>query len=290
VATGAAQRFRDTLASATRSVLLLSALGAAALIGLAGPMAWILAHLAAKAPQAGTLTAAIAGFAPGLLGYGLFALHSRALYARRDNRYAAVATLSGWGGVALVAVLVSLVFPARDRVPALALSNSAGMLLMGVVLVAVIRRRVGAGALAGVSRAAGTALLAGTLSAVAGIAVRWPLTGAGWGGVSRAPGGGSTGYPGVVASGILSGVAVALVFVGVAVLVDRHDVRPMLARVARRAGAGRPGRLAVAPAGHRAGRAEPEPRGEAGADEPRADLARGAGGAGASPEGTGGGR
>ncbi len=287
VDTGAAHRFRDTLASATRSVLLLSALGAAALIALAGPMAWILAHLA-KAPKAGPLTAAIAAFAPGLLGYGLFALHSRALYARRDNRYAAVATLTGWGGVAAVAVLVSIVFPARDRVPALALSNSVGMLLMGAVLVAVIRRRVGAGALSGVSRAAGTAVLAGTLAAVAGVAVRWPLTGPGWGGVSRAPGG--AGYPGVVASGVLSGVAVALVFVGVAVLVDRHDVRPMLARLARRAGAGRLGRVAVAPDGHAGGRARPEPRGEAGPGEPRADLARGAGGAGASPEGTGGGR
>nr|WP_239134252.1 lipid II flippase MurJ [Rugosimonospora africana] len=302
VETGAAQRFRETLASATRSVLLLSALGAAALVGLAGPIAWILAHLA-KAPQAGTLTAAIAGFAPGLLGYGLFALHSRALYARRDNRFAALATLSGWGGVAVVGVLVALLFPARDRVPALAASNSAGMLVMGAVLVTLIRRRVGAGALAGVSRAAGTAVLAGTLAALAGIVVRWPLTGTGWGVVSRAPGG-TPGYSGVVAGGILSGVTIALVFLGVAVLVDRHDVRPMLARFARRAGAGRLARRTGAgriehPATQRpehraeATRSEatrPEDRVAAGRSEHGADVARPAGGAGAPPEGTGGGR
>jgi putative peptidoglycan lipid II flippase len=254
VANGLTHRFRDTLASATRSVLLLSGLGAAALVALAWPMAWILAHLA-KAPQVGALSGAIAGFAPGLFGYGLFALHSRALYARRDNRWAAAATLAGWGAVAAVSVLVSLGFPARDRVPVLAAANSAGMLLLGAVLVAVIRRRVGAGALAGVSRAAGTALLAGTLAAAAGIVVRWPLSGTGWGGTSHAPGGGGPGSSGVVVGGVLSGVAVVLAFIGVAVLVDRHDVRPMLARLARRAGA-----------------------------------ARRSGGAGAPPEGTGGGR
>ncbi|GAA5192164.1 lipid II flippase MurJ [Rugosimonospora acidiphila] len=238
VANGAAQRFRDTLASATRSVLLLSALGAAALVALAWPMAWILAHLgrsAGSAPHVGSLSGGIIGFAPGLLGYGVFALHSRALYARRDNRWAALAMVIGWGGAAAVAVVASVVLPAVDRVPALTASNSTGMLLLGGVIATFVRRRVGAGALAGVRRAAGTAVLAGTLAAAAGIAVRWPLTGAD----------GTPGYLRVALSGMLSGVAVVVVFVGVVMLVDRHDAGPMLTRLlnrvrpARRAGAAR---------------------------------------------------
>jgi putative peptidoglycan lipid II flippase len=245
VATGAAQRFRDTLASATRSVLLLCALGASALVALAWPMAWILAHLA-KTPQIGALAAAIAGFAPGLFGYGLFALHSRALYARRDNRWAAVATLTGWGAVAGASVLLAVLLPVRDRVPALTAANSAGMLVLGAMMMVLVRRRAGAGALAGVRRAAGTAVLAGTLAAAVGILVRWPLTGAVWDAAARAHPGGTPGYPRVVLAGMLSGVAVAVVFAGVVLVVDRRDARPMLARLVGRA---MPARAGADPAG-----------------------------------------
>jgi putative peptidoglycan lipid II flippase len=224
-ATGDAGRFRATLATATRSVLLLSGLGAAALVALAWPGAWLLAHLTRHSPSVPHLAAAIIGFAPGLLGYGLFALHSRALYARGQNRSAAVATVLGWGAVAVASVLFALLFPASVRVPAMTAANSVGMVVLGIVLLVLVRRRVGGGGLAGVRRAGGTAVLAGTLAALAGVAVR--------GLVPATPG-----FVAVALTGMLSGVVVGLVFGGIAVLTDRPDTRPMLARLLRLARAG----------------------------------------------------
>ncbi len=83
-------------------------------------------------------------------------------------------------------------------------------------------RAGGAGALVGVGRAGAVAVLAGTLAALAGVAVRrlGPAT---------------PGTAGVVLAGMLSGVVVVLVYIGVAALVDRADTRPMLARLWRAA-------------------------------------------------------
>ncbi len=217
-AAGEMVRFRRTLARSTRVVLLLSGLGAAGLAVLAWPAAWLLANVAGNPAQVSDLAAGIAAFAPGLLGYGLFALLSRALYAHRQNRAAAQATVLGWGAVAAASVLVSLTLPADVRVPAMAGANSAGMLVLGLVLLVLVRRRCGPGALAGVARAGGVTLLAGTLATLAGVAVPAVLPAA-------------RGWPTVVGTGALSGAVVVLVFVGVAVLADRRDAGALLARL-----------------------------------------------------------
>ena len=47
----------------------------------------------------------ITALAPGVLGYGLFALLSRALYARSETRLAGTATAIGWVTVIAVALL-----------------------------------------------------------------------------------------------------------------------------------------------------------------------------------------
>ena len=216
-AIGDQDRYRRTLALATRSVLLLSGLGAAGLAALAWPAAWLLSHVTSGHPDVPRLAAAIIGFAPGLLGYGLFALHSRALYARGENRRAAWAALLGWGAVALASVALALALPAGARVPAVTSANSVGMLVLGAVLVAMVRRRAGAGALAGVGRAALAAVLAGSAGAIAGVLVRLPL--------------GTPDWPRVALAGILSGSVAAVAFVGVVLLVDRRDAGSMLARL-----------------------------------------------------------
>jgi putative peptidoglycan lipid II flippase len=217
-AAGDLDRFRSTLAGATRGVLLLSALGAAALAALAWPIAWIYAKVAHSPGQASEIAAGIAAFAPGLLGYGLFALHSRALYAHRQNRAAAQATVVGWGAVAVLATVLALTLPVSVRVAAVAGANSAGMLVLGAVLLGFVARRCGTGALAGVGRAGAAALLAGTLATLAGIAVRAALPAA-------------TGWIAVAGTAVLSGIAVAVVFAGVAVLVDRRDASTLLGRL-----------------------------------------------------------
>jgi len=226
-ATGDSRRYAATLAGATRSVLLLTGLGAAALAGLAWPIAWLFAHLSRDATvplstAVPSLAAAIIAFAPGLLGYGLFALHSRALYARGDNRYAAAATVAGWSVVALAAI-ATLATANTHRLPAIAAANSVGMIALGAVLLVLIGRRAGPGALAGVRRAGITSVFAGSLSALAGATVRIPLP------ATRGP-------LGVTLAGGCSGVVIALVFAGTAVLLDRPDAAPLLSRLRRLAG------------------------------------------------------
>ena len=220
-AAGDLDGFRRTLARSTRGVLLLSGFGAAGLAALAWPAAWVYAHTAGEPAQIPGLARAIAAFAPGLLGYGLFALLSRALYAHRQNRAAAQATLVGWGAVAVLSVLVALALPPADRVAALAGANSAGMLLLGAVLLVLVARRCGTGALAGLGRAGGVTLLAGTLATLAGVGVRAVLPG-------KLPG--SDGWFPVLGTAALSGAVVALVYTAVAVLGDRPAARALLRR------------------------------------------------------------
>ncbi|TDC54955.1 virulence factor MviN, partial [Micromonospora sp. KC207] len=128
-AAGDEPTYRDTLAATTRGVLLFSCLGAAALAGTAAPVAAFF-YPDDPAPAA----AAIAGFAPGLLGYGLFAVLSRALYARGDTRPATVAITAGWLAVPLTVAPLAALLPRADRVLAVGLANSAGMVLLGVLL------------------------------------------------------------------------------------------------------------------------------------------------------------
>jgi putative peptidoglycan lipid II flippase len=226
-ATGDEAGYQRTLAAATRSVLLLSTFGAAALIAAATPIGRLFAAASRSAdPNPGTLAAAVIAFAPGLIGYGLFALHSRALYARGLTRFAAVATVIGWGTVIATSYALAAWRPRSERVPALSAANSIGMAVLAGVLLVMIARRVGVRALAGATRATVASIVAGGAAAAAGIAVRVPL--------SDAPG-----VPGDIGQGMLSGVVAVVVFAAVAALIDRHDVRPVALRLARMAGVAR---------------------------------------------------
>ncbi|HWG99661.1 MAG TPA: lipid II flippase MurJ [Pilimelia sp.] len=216
-----ARRFAGLLAPAARAVILLGCLGAAALVAVADPAARLLLDDAA---DRSALAAGIVGFAPGLLGYGLSALLSRALYARGALAAASVATAAGWALVAVAAAGLAAALAPAHRVVALTLGNSAGMLLLGAALVVAVLRRCGPAALSGLGRAAAAGVPAGALAALAGLAA------------GRLAGMLAAGTPApvaAVAQGMLSGIAVGLVFVAVAYPLDRRDVRPLLARGAR---------------------------------------------------------
>ncbi|MEU4776124.1 lipid II flippase MurJ [Micromonospora sp. NPDC023644] len=219
---GRDEDYRRTLSSTVRGVLLFSCLGAAALVGTAAPVATFF-----YPDDPGSTAAGIVGFAPGLLGYGLFAVLSRALYARGDTRPATVAITAGWLAVPVAAVPLAALLPVADRVLAVALANSVGMVLLGGLLLVAVRRAAGRPALAGAARAGAAGLLAGTLAALAGTAVaRWLDTAAG----------GTPTTPGALVQGMLSGALVGVVFLAVVWLVDRRDVTPLLAGVLRRLG------------------------------------------------------
>lgn len=213
---GDERRYQQILAPAARGVALLSAFGAAVMIAIAGPAAHFFDSPAA---------AGIVGFAPGLLGYALFALLSRALYARGEAKSAALAIVGGWLTVPVVAVVLSAALPGQQRVLALSLANSVGMLVLGGLLVAVVVRRAGRPALAGLTRSVAVGLLAAAAAAVAGTAApRW-LPGLSDGTPTKA---------GAVLQGMLSVVVVGAVFLGVAYPLDRHDVRPLTSALRRR--------------------------------------------------------
>ncbi|WP_107079882.1 lipid II flippase MurJ, partial [Micromonospora sp. MH33] len=154
-AAGDERAYRETLAPAVRGVVLFSLLGAAALAGTAVPVG----HFFFDPGDAGTAAAGIVGFAPGLLGYGLFAVLTRALYARGETRSATVATALGWLSVPALALLLGHLLPLTDRVLAVTVATSAGMLLLGGLLIAAVVRSAGSAALAGVGRAGAAGLL-----------------------------------------------------------------------------------------------------------------------------------
>ncbi|MGW9198583.1 murein biosynthesis integral membrane protein MurJ [Micromonospora chersina] len=226
-AAGDERAYRETLAPAVRGVVLFSLLGAAALAGTAVPVG----HFFFDPADAGTAAAGIAGFAPGLLGYGLFAVLTRALYARGETRSATIATALGWLSVPALALLLGRLLPLADRVLAVTLATSAGMLLLGGLLIAAVRRSAGPAALAGVGRAGAAGLLAAAVAALGGAATARGLAGLTSGTPTTAE---------ALAQGMLSGVVVGALFLAVAWLTDARDLRPLLAAVTRRLGRRRP--------------------------------------------------
>ncbi|MGC4750600.1 murein biosynthesis integral membrane protein MurJ [Micromonospora sp. DT201] len=221
-AAGDDNTYRATLAPAVRGVLLFSCLGTAALIGTAGPVGHF---FFSESTASTTAAAAIIGYAPGLVGYGLFAVLTRALYARGETRAATVATAIGFLVVPAVVRLFGALLPVRDRVFAVTSANSVGMLVLGALLIVAVVRSAGRPALAGAARAGAAGGLAGVLAALAGLGLtRW----------LAAPGDGTPTMAAALGQGMLSGVLVGAVFLAVVWFVDRRDVAPLLAGVVRR--------------------------------------------------------
>ena len=209
------ESYRAALSGSARTIVLLAGLGAAALAALAGPAAYLI-----DAPPAAS---GIAGFAPGLFGYALFALLSRALYARGATAAAAAATAAGW----LIAAVTALLLAGLDRdhlVLKLGLANAAGMTVIGVLLVLAVRRHAGAEALAGLGRATTVGIVAAGTAAAAG-----------WGvvvGIGQLVGSGSS-VGGSLLQGVLGGLAVLVVFGAVAYPLARADLAPLTGRLTR---------------------------------------------------------
>lgn len=222
-ALGDTRAYQRTIAAAGRAVLVLSGLGVTALAGVAEPIANVLGQVQKAAPEA-DISATLAGLAFGLFGYSMFAVHSRGLYAVDRAYAAAAATAAGWGTTAISAVVLSTVMPVEHRTVALAISWSIGMTVTGIALAAAVVKNTGAASLAGLGRS-----LAAALSATV-VAVAAARTLVGWWGHAD-----TVAY--AVAEGVAAGAVAALVYVGVAALVDH---RAVLRAVRRKAGTIRP--------------------------------------------------
>ena len=149
--------YAEVARRAVTAVVLTMLGGSALLVAVAGPAAHVLAAGVPGPSSVGLLTRGTVAFAPGLLGYGLLALVGRALYARGDGRTPAIATVTGWVVVALADVLL-VASTGLDRVTALGLGNTAGMTVVGVLLLVGLRR-VAPAALHGVARTAAAGLV-----------------------------------------------------------------------------------------------------------------------------------
>jgi putative peptidoglycan lipid II flippase len=211
--------YRRALAPAAVLTVVTAALAAAALVTVSGPLARVFLASAAERDQAGALAPTIAAFAPGLVGYGLVALLSRALYARGLWRAPTVCVAGGWLVAVAADVVLARLVPAQDRATALAAGHSVGVTVAGLALLVVVRHTAGAGSLAGLARGGLPALLAAVLGGAAGL-----LTARGLG-ADPVPDGG---LPAAIGVGVLAGTVVLLVAAAVMMVTART---PLIAAV-----------------------------------------------------------
>lgn len=227
---------RRLVAGSTRAVVLVGALGAAALAAVAPAVARVFTvtdrsddadAIAAMAP---TLTL----LAPGLVGFALLFHLSRTLFALERGRASVTGVAAGWLTVAAASVVAVLALApdggdGEATLAGLAVGSTAGMTVAGAVLLVLTVRAAGPGSGAGVGR---TAAVAG-LGAVAG------------GVLGRLAGDAVLGTGEGLGPALLAGVAGAVVAVLALGLVSLALDRGTLARLRRPRGPSAP----AAPAG-----------------------------------------
>jgi putative peptidoglycan lipid II flippase len=160
--------YRRALAPVAVLVVAASAVAAALMVAVSGPMARV--FLAREAD--GTVAAlrdTIIAFAPGLPGYALVAVLTRALYARGHWKSPTVCVVGGWLLAVAADVVLSQLLPAEDRGLALAAGHSLGVTVAGLALLVAVARSAGPASLAGVGRVGGSAVAAGALAAAGGL-------------------------------------------------------------------------------------------------------------------------
>ena len=229
---GEAAATRAVLRRTATAVAVAACAGGAALVAASGEVGAAFLALDAGAGGAGqealsALPAALSALAPGLVGFGLVALLTRALYVAGRPRAAAAGAAAGW----LLAALVGLAgagAAAGHGVGAvlvlLASASSAGMLVSAGVLARATHLAWGRGALSGLPRAVVVALAGG----VAGVLLAALLPGA------DAGSGASGTMAAAVALGTLRGAVAVAGVLGVVLLLDREAAAPILERLRRR--------------------------------------------------------
>ncbi len=222
--------YAATLSRSTRLVVLAAAAGAAVLVATAPAVAQVFTAVDASrsgGPGAAALAGfadALTAFAPGLVGLALVAHLGRGLFAAGSVRWAAVSTAGGWLLAAALSVVLVGAFTdgAAAALLALGVASSIGMTAAGAaLLVGAGRLRVGGvrpdGARRGVPRALVTALVAGSVAAVAG---RW-VTDALLTGPS---------VPSALVAGVTGAVAAAALLGAGGALAGGEDLRAVAAR------------------------------------------------------------
>jgi murein biosynthesis integral membrane protein MurJ len=208
--------YAATTASVTRVLLVVVAGAAAAMGAAAGPVARVVILGAPGGVPPTELARGLATFAPGLVGYSLVALLSRALYAQGDARSPAVAVAAGWLVAIVADIALVAAVPASWTVGAIGAGTSLGVSVSGGWLLVAVARSSGAAALAGLSRSATAAFLGAAAAAGCGTVVSRAASPAGTAGELLA----------IVAVGAAAVVAHTVVVGGI----DRPTLRLIVAR------------------------------------------------------------
>jgi putative peptidoglycan lipid II flippase len=201
--------YRRALAPVAVLVVAASAVAAGLLVAVAGPMARIFLT-GAPSPVVEALRDTIIAFAPGLPGYALVALLTRALYARGLWKAPTVCVVGGWLLAVAADVTLARLLPAGDRGLALGAGHSLGVTVAGIGLVAVVARAAGPGALTGLARTGLPALAGSALGAGVGLLVARAL------GADPVPGGLGTAVGSALAVGAIVLVVASAVMMGTA--------------------------------------------------------------------------
>ncbi|RBY81452.1 virulence factor MviN [Blastococcus sp. TF02-09] len=162
--------YARALAPVTALVVVASAVAAALLIAVSGPMARVFLTSDTDANVAALRDTTIA-FAPGLVGYGLVAVLTRALYARGLWKAPTACVVGGWLVAVVADVVLAGALPAADRAAALGVGHTLGVTVAGLALLVVVARTAPAGSLAGLPRIGTAALAAAAAGAAAGLAL-----------------------------------------------------------------------------------------------------------------------
>lgn len=163
-----------TLERTGRQIALLSGLAAAVLAATATDLGAF--FTAIDAGREGTGAAALAAlpatmraFAPGLVGFGLAALLTRAIYVRGRARTASLVMGAGWLLAILIPFLATLGRPGTTpTLRWIGLGSSLGMTFAALGLLLLVRSAWGLPAVEHIPRTAGAALVAGLLAAGVG--------------------------------------------------------------------------------------------------------------------------
>ena len=225
---GSGQQDHGTLARALRAILVLCGAAVAVLVAVARPVGSFFTALDRGALTGGgdalaAMPQTLVAYAPGLLGFGVTALLTRALYVRGRPAHAALAVAGGW----LVAALWPLLTLPEDASPAgvlrsLGVASSAGMTLSALALALLVRASWGADATRGAARTLGAAVVAAALAGGVGDAVAFY-----W-----AP----EGIAGSLLVGVGVSVVVLVAYLLLMLVADRSAMRSAIERGRRRRG------------------------------------------------------
>jgi putative peptidoglycan lipid II flippase len=213
---------RDTLAAALRGILLLTAGAVTVLMAISRPVGVFFDSLDRAASTGGgaalaALPGALSAYAPGLVGFSVAALLTRALYVRGRPIHAALAVAAGWALAALIPVaLIPEGSAAGTTLGILGIGSTVGMTASAVVLALLVRGAWGPEAVAGAGRTLGAAIVSVAVGLAVGDTVARALS--------------PDSLWAALGSGLLVGLVTMLAYLGVMMVADRKAMMALRER------------------------------------------------------------